>query len=222
MEVDRKFLAAMLALLILLSCAWAWQSGRLDGLARAASAKLRDITVASIMNGPYGTMTREMAERIYDIMRKRPEQRAPEEVAYAYNALMWTGQLDRAEEFVAPTAVARQRLQVIREDTPKRGDKHYFVWQTTEAAKPPGNSNPDRAVVLVTYEYWYEPSPQTRAYWNMKYWGGRGRTTFEYPLARANGAWVIEDPIGKGHGDEILETCPDRWPPAHVQPWPPR
>jgi len=221
--MDRKFLAAMLVLAALLAAAsWSIHAGKLPALAEAASAKLRDATVGTIMIGPYGTMTREMAERVHDILRKKPEQRAPEEVAYAYNALMWTGQLDRAEEFVAQTAVARQRLQVIRDDTPKRGDKFYFVRQTTETAKLPGNGNPDRVVILVTSEYWYEPSPQTRAYWNLKWWGARERTTCEYPLVRTSRAWVIEDPIGKAHGDEILETCPDKWPPAHVQPWPPK
>lgn len=218
----KRLIAMLVVAALLLALGLAMRAGKVDlaALAGAARDRLRDATVASIMDGPYGTMTREMAERVYDIMMKRPEERTPEEVAWAYNPLRWTGQLDRAGEFVAPTAAARTALQVIRDNTQKRGDKGYFLRQTAEAARLPGNQNPNRAVVLVTYEYWFEPSPQTRAYWNMKYWGGRGRTTFEYPLVKMNGAWVIENPIGKGHGDEILETYADRWPP--FQPWPPK
>lgn len=216
--MDRKFLAAMLVLAALLAAAsWSIHAGKLPALAEAASAKLRDATVAGLMEGPYGTMTREMAERVYEIMRKRPEQRTPEEVAYAYDALYWTGQLDRAEEFVAPTAAAKRILEAIKGDKADRGDMYFILRESVELGNAPGGGG--RAVAVVTAEYWWRPSEKTRAREGLAWLGERWVGKMEYSLSLHNGAWAVDDPNGKGLGGTLLERS-DSWPP--FQPWPPR
>jgi hypothetical protein len=214
-EVDRKLLAFLAALVVALGAAWAWQSGRLDGLAGAVSAKLHEATISGLMEGPYGTMTREMAERVYEIMRKRPEDRAPEEVAWAYDALCWIGQLDRAEEFVAPTAAAKRALEVIKSDQAARGDMYFILSQSVEVGKAPGG----RAVAVVTTEYWWRPSEKTRAEKGLAWAGERWLDRMEYPLSLHGGVWVIDAPNGKGLGGTLLEKS-GNWPP--LLPWPPK
>lgn len=211
-------IAAMLVLAALLAAtSWAIHAGKLPALAGAASARLREATVAGLMEGPYGTMTRQMAERVYEIMRKRPEDRAPEEVAWAYNALRWTGQLDRAEEFVAPWA--RSRMQFIWQRFESHPNKSYILWADVELGALPGNANPDRTVAVVTSEYWFEPSQNTRKEKAITASGERWRGRMEYQLVKQGGAWQIEEPIGKGLGGWLLEEA-KAWPP--FQPWPPK
>lgn len=211
-------IAAMLVLAALLAAAsWAIHAGKLPALAGATSAKLREATVAGLTEGPYGTMTREMAERVYQIMRKKPEQRTPEETAWAYNALRWTGQFERAEEFVAPWA--RSRMQFIRQNFESHPDKFYILRADVELGALPGSANPDRAVAVVTGEYWGLPSQKTREEKGIAAVGQRWKERVEYQLVRQGGLWWVEEPIGKGLGGWLLEEA-TAWPP--LQPWPPR
>lgn len=217
-QVDRRLLAFLAALVVAFGAAWAWQAGKLDGLAQAASARLREATIGGLMEGPYGTMTREMAERVYEIMRKRPEERAPEEVAFAYDALRWTGQLDRAEEFVAPWA--RDQVRLIERRFEDRPDKSYLLRAAVELGTPPGNGNPDRAVAVVACDYWSLPSQKTREERGITAVGRLWKDDrMEYRLVKQGGTWWIEDPLGKGHGGFLVQEI-QSWPP--LQPWPPK
>lgn len=218
-----RFVLLGVALLLILCLGLAVSAGKVDlpalarGLRDAASAKLREVTVNSFLEGPYGSMTRAMAERVYGIMRKRPEERSAEEVVLAFDWLVWTAQFDRAEEFVQPSALGL--MQAVRQNKEQYPNKYYMLWESVEIGRPAGSSDPDRAVAVLTGEYWVYPCERARQEKGITWAGERWVERLQYGLVKRDGVWWVENPIAKGLGGTQLEKA-QAWPPA--EPWPPK
>lgn len=219
----RRMVALGIALVLAFSLGLAAWAGKVDlfelarGLRDVASAKLREVTVNSFLEGPHGSMTRAMAERVYEIMRKRPEERSAEEVAFAFSCLVWTAQFDRAEEFVQPSALGL--MQAVRQNREQYPNKYYMLWGTVDLGRPAGSSNRDRAVAVFTDEYWVYPCERARQEKGITWAGERWVGRLQYDLVKRDGVWRLENPIAKGLGGTRLEKA-QTWPPT--QPWPPR